>query len=56
MKKPIFAWALLFLVSVAFTGCTAVKNYSLRSYQGPLPANDYRHIDAESYGVPSVMR
>lgn len=56
MNKKLFSWGLLVLTCVLFTGCTAVQNYSLRSYQGPLPLEDYRYINPEGYGVPAGMR
>jgi len=46
--------------SVAFcsllTGCNSVQGYSLRSYQGPLPMEDYRYVTPETYGVPGALR
>ena len=54
MNKRFVGSFLLALVAIAFTGCSTVQNYSLRSYQGPLPIEDYRWVDPESYGVPSL--
>lgn len=56
MNKKMFSWALLVLVAGLFSGCTSVKNYSIRSYQGPLPLEDYKYMDEESYGVPLSLR
>lgn len=56
MKKQIFALALLAVAGFILSGCTAVRNYSLRSYQGPLPMEDYRHVDPDSYGIPTTAR
>jgi hypothetical protein len=50
-------WLVLFTaMSFVLTGCTAVQNYSLRSYQGPLPIEDYRYVNPEAYGVPLSAR
>ncbi|HEV8542493.1 MAG TPA: hypothetical protein VGR78_08875 [Verrucomicrobiae bacterium] len=38
------------------TGCSSVQGYSLRSYQGPLPMEDYSYVSPETYGVPSALR
>ena len=42
------------------TGCTSpdnkVRNYSIQSYQGPLPMEDYQRINPETYGVPVEPR
>jgi hypothetical protein len=54
MKKIASLVALMGLV-VLVNGCTTVQNYSLRSYQGPLPMDDYTHISAESYGAPAAV-
>ncbi len=51
MKKNLFAWALLSAVVVIFTGCASVQDYSLRSYQGPLPMGDYQHLNSDTYGA-----
>ena len=56
MNKKIFSWALLALVAGFSIGCNAVKNYSVRSYQGPLPLEDYRYMQEETYGVPLSLR
>ena len=56
MKKKLFGWVLLFAVSFVFTGCSAVENYSIRSYQGPMPMKDYRYVNPEAYGVPLTAR
>lgn len=52
MKLKFFTAFLFAAVCFVLTGCTSVQNYSLRSYQGPLPMEDYRFINAETYGVP----
>jgi len=50
----------LIVLSVVLTGCTSTQNsmqaYSIRSYQGPLPMEDYQHINREAYGVPVSPR
>lgn len=56
MNKKMFSWALLVFVVGLSTGCNAIKNYSIRSYQGPLPLEDYRYMHEESYGVPLSLR
>ncbi len=38
----LFAFAPLFLLVFALTGCESVKVYSLNSYQGLLPLTDMR--------------
>ena len=53
MTKRLLGLAGLVFVCSVFTGCTSVKNYSIRSYQGPIPLGDYRYVDQESYGVPT---
>jgi hypothetical protein len=30
------------------TGCNAIQGYSVRSYQGPLPMNDYQFLNQNS--------
>jgi hypothetical protein len=35
----------LAFLMLASTGCESVKNYSINSYQGPLPMNDYQYIE-----------
>jgi hypothetical protein len=50
--RTIFCAALLGVLS----GCTSVTNYSLRSYQGPLPLDDYRFVDVHTYGSPVTGR
>jgi hypothetical protein len=43
-----------------FTGCTSpdngMRSYSIQSYQGPMPMDDYRRINPETYGVPVQPR
>ena len=43
-----------------FTGCTnpdnAMRGYSIRSYQGPLPLGDLSRVNPEVYGVPVEAR
>ena len=56
MIKKVLGLAALLAACVALTGCTAIQNYSLRSYQGPLPIEDYRYVNPETYGVPTVSR
>jgi hypothetical protein len=53
-KKSLAPVLLMFAVLGILTGCAAVQNYSLRSYQGPLPMQDYRYVNAEAYGVPAA--
>jgi hypothetical protein len=47
--------ALLGLTTVCFvlTGCNAVQGYSVRSYQGPLPINDYQYLNQD--GMPATV-
>ncbi len=42
--------ALLGFAAVCFvlTGCGSVQGYSVRSYQGPLPINDYQYLNQDS--------
>lgn len=54
MTKRLLGLAGLVLVCSVLSGCTAVKNYSIRSYQGTIPLNDYRYVNPESYGVPAT--
>jgi hypothetical protein len=59
MRKKLFGLFAVCIFGPAFlSGCTSshnsVQSYSIRSYQGPLPMNDYRYINPESYGVPAA--
>lgn len=54
MKKIASLAGLLGLVLLV-NGCTTVQNYSLRSYQGPLPMDDYAHVNADSYGATAAV-
>ena len=56
MNKKFLTWVLLAVVVGFSTGCNSVKNYSIRSYQGPLPLEDYRYVHDETYGVPLSLR
>lgn len=56
MTKKVFGIAGLMLVCAVFTGCTSLKNYSIRSYQGPLPINDHQSVAMDTYGVPTTPR
>jgi len=50
MRKKIVGIFGLVGLSLVLTGCNAVQGYSVRSYQGPLPINDYQFLNAESTG------
>jgi len=57
MRKKALALLGLFAAAVFcsfLTGCNAVQNYSLQSYQGPLPMSDYRYVIPDAYGVPGA--
>lgn len=56
MKNKFFAMLALVGVCFVFTGCNAVQGYSVRSYQGPLPMNDYQYLNQDSYGTPMAGR
>jgi hypothetical protein len=56
MKKNVFGIAGIMLLCTFLTGCTSIQNYSIRSYQGPLPMNDYQHVHMDTYGVPVTPR
>ena len=40
-------------VCLSTTGCNQIRNYSVRSYQGPMPLTEYEHMDASQHGVPA---
>lgn len=54
MKKVVSLFGLLGLVLLT-NGCTAIQNYSLRSYQGALPMQDYAHVNEDSYGATASV-
>jgi hypothetical protein len=56
MKNKILATLALVGICLAFTGCNAVQGYSVRSYQGPLPMQDYQYLNQDSYGAPVAAR
>ena len=60
MRKIVLGMFALIAVCSTLTGCTspdnAMRNYSINSYQGPLPMDDYRKVNPESYGVPVTPR
>ena len=56
MIKKLLGTACVFAFVALFTGCNAVQDYSIRSYQGPVPLADYRYVNPESYGVPVEPR
>lgn len=56
MRKQVLGLLALAVLCFAFTGCSTVQNYSIRSYQGPLPMEDYPYINPEAYGLPTVAR
>jgi len=37
----------LLLLTGLLTGCAAIKQYSIDSWQGPLPARDMKYVNAE---------
>ena len=55
INKKIFGLLFICGASILLTGCSAVKNYSIRSYQGPMPLHEYQYMDTDSYGA-IVMR
>jgi hypothetical protein len=60
MRKIVFGLFAVIAASTFLTGCTSpdndMRNYSINSYQGPLPMEDYRRVNPESYGVPVTPR
>jgi hypothetical protein len=56
MRKKVFGIIGLVALGSFLTGCTSVQNYSLRSYQGPLPMADHQYVNPESYGVTAIPR
>ena len=56
MNMKFFGLLLLLSLTFILTGCTAVQNYSIRSYQGPPPLEDYRYVNPDAYGVPTAAR
>jgi hypothetical protein len=59
MRKIVFGLFAIIATTI-FTGCTSpdngMRNYSINSYQGPLPMDDYQRVNPESYGVPVTPR
>lgn len=53
--KSVRSTLLLFLFSaillVGVTGCSCVKNYSVNSYQGPIPIEDTKYLDHGQVGT-----
>ena len=60
MRKIVLGIFADFAACTVFTGCTSpdndMRNYSINSYQGPLPMEDYKRVNPESYGVPASPR
>jgi hypothetical protein len=56
MKMKFFGWGFFAAISMMLTGCSSIQNYSIRSYQGPLPMEDYRSINPVAYGIPVATR
>jgi hypothetical protein len=56
MTKKLLGMVAVAVFCSALAGCTStqssVQGYSIRSYQGPLPMEDLRFVNAEAYGVP----
>lgn len=53
-KKHILTVLLALGAVLSFTGCDSVKDYSIRSYQGPMPMTEYQWMTAQNYGVHSA--
>ncbi|MGV3775017.1 MAG: hypothetical protein ACO1QB_19120 [Verrucomicrobiales bacterium] len=53
IKKSILLLALA-AVCVLSSGCNAVRNYSVRSYQGPMPLSEYQFMEVTQHSVPVV--
>jgi hypothetical protein len=55
MRKTVLGILGVLAFSSFLTGCTSpdnrMRSYSIQSYQGPLPMEDYRRVNPESYGV-----
>jgi hypothetical protein len=60
MKLKLLGMVGALLLCGFFTGCTSpdngMRSYSIQSYQGPMPMDDYRRINPETYGVPVQPR
>jgi hypothetical protein len=56
MTKKLLGMVAVAVFCSVLVGCTSTQNsvqgYSIRSYQGPLPMQDLRYVNAEAYGVP----
>jgi hypothetical protein len=48
MRKKLVGILGLVGLSLVLTGCNAVQGYSVRSYQGPLPMDDYQYLNASA--------
>jgi hypothetical protein len=58
MRMKVLAMLGFAAICLVLTGCNAVQGYSVRSYQGPLPLDDYQYINQDSSygGAVSVRR
>jgi hypothetical protein len=55
--KPLLAallWSAVLLGGA--TGCSAVRNYSVTSYQGPIPLEDTRYLGQGPRSTPAYTR
>ena len=48
MRMKVLAMLGFAAISLILTGCNAVQGYSVRSYQGPLPLNDYQYLNQDA--------
>jgi hypothetical protein len=55
MRKKLLGFCALIGFCFLLTGCNVVQGYSVRSYQGPLPLDDYQYLNAnaaDAVGTP----
>lgn len=48
MRNKVLAIFGLVGFCLLLSGCSSVQGYSVRSYQGPLPMNDYQYLNQSS--------
>jgi predicted component of type VI protein secretion system len=48
MRNKIVGLLALFGLCFVLTGCSSVQGYSVRSYQGPLPLDDFQFLNPDA--------
>jgi hypothetical protein len=52
IKKTILLLAVA-AAGLLASGCDSIRNYSVRSYQGPLPLTEYRYLETPPPSLPA---